>query len=155
MFKQAAFILLAAGTFCVPTTAFAQNGGTQFEISFPPSAHASPITGRAFVMIARNDDTEPRLQIGRFGVPFFGRDIEKLAPGEAMVIDTADLGTPIEHLNDLPAGDYFVQGYQRLLGVQAGRWPRAVDARLPVGGATLEHFAGQLEERSTAGPHRS
>jgi len=111
MFKQAALILLAAGTFCVPTAAFAQNGGVQFEISFPSSAHAGPITGRAFVMIARNNDTEPRLQIGRFGVPFFGRDIEKLAPGETTVIDTADLGTPIEHLNDLPAGDYFVQGF--------------------------------------------
>jgi hypothetical protein len=111
MFKQAAIILLAAGTFCVPTVAFAENGGMQFEISFPSSAHAGPITGRAFVMIARNNDTEPRLQIGRFGVPFFGRDIEKLAPGETTVIDTADLGTPIEHLNDLPAGDYFVQGF--------------------------------------------
>jgi hypothetical protein len=85
--------------------------GPQFEISFPESAHAGPITGRVFVMLARNSDPEPRFQIGRMGVPFFGRDIEQLAPGAAAVIDAGDLGSPIENLNDLPAGDYFVQGF--------------------------------------------
>ncbi len=114
MFSQAALILLAAGTVFVPTPAFAQSSATHFEISFPPSAHAGPITGRAFVMIARNQDREPRLQIGRSGVPFFGRDVENLAPGEVAVIDATTLGTPLESLNDLPAGDYFVQGFMNV-----------------------------------------
>ena len=60
------------------------------EISFPAAAHAEPITGRVFVMISRTTDREPRLQIGRTGVPFFGRDVEKLAPGQAAVIDETD-----------------------------------------------------------------
>ena len=85
--------------------------GLRFEISFPASAHSGPITGRVFVMISRTGEREPRLQIGRTGVPFFGRDVERLAPGQAAVIDETDLGTPVERLRDLPAGDYFVQGF--------------------------------------------
>src|SRR5215467_8730056 len=67
--------------------------GLRFEISFPPGAHAGPITGRAYVMISRKDDPEPRLQIGRTGAPFFGRDVESLAPGQPARIDESDLGT--------------------------------------------------------------
>jgi hypothetical protein len=99
----------------------------RFEISFPAEAHAQPITGRVYVMIARPGSSagggsgpgatsspgpgerEPRLQIGRTGTPFFGRDIEKLAPGQPAVIDATDLGTPVASLRDIPAGDYVVQ----------------------------------------------
>jgi hypothetical protein len=96
--------------------------GLRFEITFPAAAHKEPITGRVYVMIARPADAErqgnraggnragePRLQIGRTGTPFFGRDIENLAPGQAAVIDATDLGTPVESLRDIPAGDYLVQ----------------------------------------------
>jgi len=85
--------------------------GLRFEVSYPASANAGPVTGRVFVMIARRNQPEPRLQIGRTGVPFFGRDIEALPAGKPAVIDATDLGSPIESLSDLPAGDYFVQGF--------------------------------------------
>jgi len=88
-----------------------QASGLRFEISFPDSVHHDPITGRVYVMISRENDDEPRLQIGRTGVPFFGRDIVRLAAGRPTVIDDADLGTPIERLHDLPPGDYFVQAF--------------------------------------------
>ncbi len=81
------------------------------EISFAESAHKAPITGRVFVMISRTGEREPRLQIGRTGVPFFGRDVENLKPGQAAVIDDTDLGTPVDSLKDIPPGDYFVQGF--------------------------------------------
>ena len=90
----------------------------RFEISVPASAHAQPITGRVYVMITRTLDVtvrgtlqkvDPRLQIGRTGVPFFGRDVEKLAPGQAAVIDETDLGSPVDSLKDIPPGEYFVQ----------------------------------------------
>jgi hypothetical protein len=83
----------------------------RFEISFPASAHAGPVTGRVYVMISRTNEQEPRFQIGRTGGPFFGRDIEKLAPGQAAVIDETDLGSPVASLGEIPAGDYFVQGF--------------------------------------------
>jgi len=85
--------------------------GLRFEVSYPASANAGPVTGRVFVMITRRGQPEPRLQIGRTGAPFFGRDIEALPAGKPAVIDAAVLGSPIESLNDLPAGDYFVQGF--------------------------------------------
>jgi hypothetical protein len=52
---------------------------------------------------------EPRLQVGRTGVPFFGRDVEALAPGRAAVIDETDLGSPVESLKDVPPGEYYVR----------------------------------------------
>jgi hypothetical protein len=84
---------------------------TRFEISYPASVSGQPITGRAFIMISRTSDREPRLQVGRVGIPFFGRDIEKLAPGQAAVIDASDLGTPVESLAGIPAGTYYVQAF--------------------------------------------
>ncbi|MGA2263377.1 MAG: alpha/beta hydrolase-fold protein, partial [Acidobacteriota bacterium] len=108
-----AFILALVAAFGLGA---GQNHGTvpaglRFEIWFPASAHAGAITGRVFVMISRTGDREPRLQVGRTGVPFFGRDVEQLAPGQAATIDQNDLGSPVEHLRDLPPGDYFVQGF--------------------------------------------
>jgi hypothetical protein len=83
----------------------------RFDVSFIPQAHDGPITGRVFVMVTRTVDKvpEPRLQIGRTGIPFFGRDVERLAPEQIVSIDGTDLGTPIDSINDIPAGDYFVQ----------------------------------------------
>jgi hypothetical protein len=91
----------------------AADGSTtlRFEITYPASAHAGPITGRVYVMIARDGSSEPRLQVGRTGIPFFGRDVEVLRPGQAAAIDETDLGSPIASLRDLPAGDYFVQAF--------------------------------------------
>jgi len=84
---------------------------TRFDISYPASANSGPITGRVYVMISRTSQMEPRLQVGRVGVPFFGRDIKNLAPGQKAVIDETDLGSPVENLKDIPAGEYFVQGF--------------------------------------------
>ncbi len=84
---------------------------TRFEIVVPEQLRAEPLTGRVYVMIARTGLTEPRLQIGRTGEPFFGKDVEALGPGQPAVIDGSDLGWPVEALGDLPPGDYFVQGF--------------------------------------------
>jgi hypothetical protein len=84
---------------------------TTFEITVPASAHADPITGRVYVMIARTANREPRLQIGRTGEPFFGRDIEQLQPGDIATIDASDLGWPVTSLKDLTAGEYYIQGF--------------------------------------------
>src|SRR5579863_858588 len=84
---------------------------TRFEITFPASAHAGPVTGRVFIMISRTADREPRLEIGRLGVPFLGRDVEKVAPGQSMAIDASDLGTPVESIAQVPPGEYYVQAF--------------------------------------------
>ena len=106
--------LLAAAAVSVEGRAPKPAPGLRFEVSFPASAHDGPITGRVYVMISRGNDEEPRLQIGRLGAPFFGRDVERLAPGAAATIDERDLGTPIESLRDIPPGDYYVQAFVNL-----------------------------------------
>jgi Putative esterase len=97
--------------------------GLRFQISFPATAHADPITGRVFVILSRDiahcgpadavaattEPCEPRLQVSRIGVPFFGRDVDSLKAGDSATIDDSDLGSPLAHLSDIPAGDYYVQ----------------------------------------------
>ena len=89
---------------------------TRFEISSPVSALPGGITGRVYVMIAHITSPnaparEPRLDIGRLGVPFFGRDIEKLGSGQSVIIDASDLGSPVRSLSEIPPGEYWVQGF--------------------------------------------
>jgi hypothetical protein len=81
----------------------------RFEIRIPATVRGEPTTGRVFVMLARTNQTEPRFQIGRIGVPMFGRDVTALAPGAPAVIDGTDLGHPVWDLANIPAGDYWVQ----------------------------------------------
>ena len=83
-----------------------------FQLSYPTSSHAGPITGRAYLFIARTNAREPRLQASASAEsePFFGIDVEALTPGKAITIDPSVLGFPVASLKQLPAGDYFVQG---------------------------------------------
>jgi len=119
MTTRAPFAILVAACLAASLTAHAQRRGTpqppdrglRVEITVPPSVKSEPITGRVYFMVARTDEREPRLQVGRTGTPFFGRDIENLAPGQAAIIDATDLGTPVASLKDLPAGDYVVQAF--------------------------------------------
>ena len=82
----------------------------RFEISVPRAVRSEPTTGRVYAILSKTNDREPRLQIGRVGAPMFGRDVERLAPGQASVVDGSDLGTPVADLADIPAGEYWVQG---------------------------------------------
>ncbi|HJO37047.1 MAG: alpha/beta hydrolase-fold protein [Vicinamibacterales bacterium] len=106
--RAGAAALVATTLLAWPLTAAAEQ---RFEVSFPVAAHAEPVTGRIYVMVSRTNEREPRLQIGRTGVPFFGRDVEALVPGETGIIDATDLGAPVASLRDIPAGDYFVQAF--------------------------------------------
>ena len=83
----------------------------RFEVSFPASAHAGPITGRVFVFLSSDNRREPRFESGSYAnsVPFFGVDVSGLAPGATAVVDASTPGFPLVSLKDVPAGDYYVQ----------------------------------------------
>jgi S-formylglutathione hydrolase FrmB len=91
----------------------AKPAGDRFEISFPKEMSAGPLDGHVLLLISNNDDKEPRFQISFMvakSQQAFGVDVDALQPGAAAVIDASTLGYPAESLNDIPAGDYWVQG---------------------------------------------
>jgi hypothetical protein len=85
---------------------------TRFEISFSKEMSAAPLDGHMLLVIANNNNDEPRFQIS-FMAPssqqIFGVDVDSLAPGSPAIVDASTLGYPAESLNDVPAGDYWVQ----------------------------------------------
>lgn len=99
-------------TFAFPGAGRAQSTSSipRFEITLP-SSHKEAVTGRLFVVIAKVDDPEPRLQVGswRLQTEFLGKDVFQLQPGQATVIDALTLGYPFKSVRELPAGDYYVQ----------------------------------------------
>jgi hypothetical protein len=84
----------------------------QVTLSLPRGAASAPVTGRAFLFVARTDTREPRLQAGarRGSEPFFGVDVEGLAPGGSVIIPATTAGFPVATLGALPPGEYVVQG---------------------------------------------
>lgn len=92
----------------IPTGLSAQS----ITLTLPAGVANAPVTGRAFVFVARTDRREPRLQAGaqRSSEPFFGVDVEGLQPGAQVVIPTTTPGFPVATLAQLPPGDYVVQG---------------------------------------------
>lgn len=91
----------------------AKPAGERFEISFPKEMSAGPLDGHILLLISNNGDEEPRFQISFMvakSQQVFGADVDALAPGAPAVIDASTLGYPAESLNDITAGDYWVQG---------------------------------------------
>src|SRR6185437_8213411 len=85
----------------------------KLEVSFPESAHAAPITGRVFVVLARRPDPDPREQIGSWTqrTPYFGEDVDQLKPGETitLAVNSGTLGFPFKSLCGVAAGEYYVE----------------------------------------------
>ena len=94
----------------MPPTTPPAVGRLSFEVSFPPSAHGGPITGRVFVMSHarrpraaaadrphRRAVLRPRCRASRAGAP--------------ATIDGTDLGTPVADMAEIPPGDYWVQAF--------------------------------------------
>ncbi|HEV8184152.1 MAG TPA: hypothetical protein VGQ61_17350, partial [Candidatus Angelobacter sp.] len=67
-----------------------------FKITLPAS-QPQPVTGRLFVIIARANDPEPRLQVGswRSRTEMLGVDVQGLQPGQAATVDALTLGYPL------------------------------------------------------------
>ena len=80
-------------------------------VSFDRGLSTENLDGRLLLMFATNDSSEPRFQIG-VGLNdqlIFGQNIEDMGAGKKVTFDGAVFGFPIESINDLPAGDYYVQ----------------------------------------------
>src|SRR6267142_2582381 len=90
--------------------AAAQSSLPRFEITLP-ATYPLPLNGRVFVIIARSDAPEPRLQVGSWNsrAELLGRDVSDLQPGRSIAVDALTLGYPLKSVREMPAGDYYVQ----------------------------------------------
>ncbi len=116
--KKLSVLMVAALFWCMPTAYAAKkkapvkSSTPRFEISFPKEVNATPLDGHVILVLAQKNDSEPRFQISFMTADsqqMFGVDVDALAPGTPAVIDASTLGYPAESLNDIPAGDYWVQ----------------------------------------------
>jgi hypothetical protein len=83
----------------------------QITVSFPASASSKPLDGRVLLMLSTNPAQEPRMQIDdspRSQI-VFGTTVDSLAPDQAITITNQAAGYPIRSLDQVPAGDYYVQ----------------------------------------------
>src|SRR5258708_30923730 len=80
---------------------------TTFEVAFPSTLHAAPVTGRMFVFIAKNNNAEPRHQIFN-GSSGFAVNVAAHRAGATDTIDPSTPGFPPPTLKDIPAADYYV-----------------------------------------------
>ena len=86
--------------------------GLKFNIDYPREDENGLVEGRVLLLLSQNDEKEPRFQISDnsntglvFGVDAIGKQ-----PSKGVIINGDAFGYPIANLNDIPAGDYYVQG---------------------------------------------
>lgn len=99
-------ILVIAMVQCAP-----QNSKLKFAISFTQEMSDQAQDGRLLIMLANNNEREPRFQIneGLKAQLVFGVDVEGMQPGDKIVIDETAFGFPIKSIADIPAGTYYAQ----------------------------------------------
>ena len=101
-------ILLSFVVAVVPLSA----GKLKFVINYPSEQDGNILEGRVLLMLAKNDESEPRFQItyqNHTGL-IYGVDALGKKPKGGVVIDGTVFGYPIESLDNIPAGEYWVQG---------------------------------------------
>src|SRR5690242_18341189 len=78
-----------------------------FEISFAKELSTSAVDGHILLILSKDDKSEPRFGVteGITSQQAFGVDVDALAPGVSVRIDSTTLGFPIESLRDVPPGD--------------------------------------------------
>ena len=72
------------------------------------------MTGRVFVIITRDEESEPREQAGIMGVPLWGKDVRELESGDRVVFSDGDpsiRGYLLENIRDIPPEDYTIQAF--------------------------------------------
>ncbi len=87
------------------------NSNLKFQVGFSSELSAQAQDGRLVLLISNNDESEPRFQLsdGLNTQLGYGLDVEGLKPTDRAVFDGSAFGYPIENLNDIPPGEYYVQ----------------------------------------------
>jgi len=85
----------------------------RFEIFFPGTlSESKALDGHIILGISTDQNSEPRFQLleeEASSAQFFGVDVDGWKPGTPAAIGSTTLGYPLVSLDQLPAGDYYVQ----------------------------------------------
>jgi len=95
----AAALLLLPGPFCL---------AQRIEVTIPATQR---LTGHLVLVFAKKAEPEPRFQLSEdyLSAQGFGVDVTDLKPETPIVVDAKTFGNPRRSLDDLQAGDYYVQ----------------------------------------------
>jgi len=105
-----------AGSGALAACAPASDEGTTdlaFSVTLGEGLSAEPLDGRLLVLIAADDEGEPRFQVSDnvSTAQVFGIDVDGWATGEARTVGGGVFGYPIPDLSEMPAGSYRVQAF--------------------------------------------
>lgn len=91
-------------------------GKLRFGISFQKEQSQKALDGRLLLMISADESQEPRFQIsdGPDSQLIFGIDVNDLKPGSETHIDSHVFGYPLQSLNQIPPGEYWIQALLHL-----------------------------------------
>jgi len=83
----------------------------KFEIDYSDKFQENGFNGRVLLMISNNNYSEPRFQINdnHNTQMIFGVDVNSWNSNEKIIIDAEAFGYPIESINDIKEGEYYVQ----------------------------------------------
>ena len=73
-----------------------------------------PVTGRVYVILTRDGETEPRRQVGVSGVPFWGQEVRGFTGGDRVTLlpgGEGVIGHPLSDLSEVPPGEYTAQAF--------------------------------------------
>jgi hypothetical protein len=81
------------------------------SVSYLESLSSENLDGRLLLILADNDESEPRFQVGEGlnAQPIFGMNVEGIAPNEKVVFNQTILGFPYDNLTQLKPGEYYAQ----------------------------------------------
>lgn len=112
--RTTSVLLAAVFVLSLGGVAFSQGteaGEFSFAVSFSRDVRDMELTGRVYVIISSSAAREPLYQIGPAGVPFWGKNVSQLGPGEEAVLGEEVFGYPLESISDIPPGEYYVQAF--------------------------------------------
>src|SRR6516165_1164438 len=82
-----------------------------FRVTISQDLRQAPLDGRLLLLLSTNNNSEPRFQISDdAGTQMvFGVDVDHWEPGSSWLVDNHAFGYPLERLDRVPEGDYYVQ----------------------------------------------
>jgi hypothetical protein len=104
--------LLRGGASGVGRDPRTQGSDLVFAVTYAATADPGPLSGTFYLIVAREEDPEPRRQLVSGGQePFvFRRAVVAWQPGRPFELTDADPGSPLPSIAHIPAGYYWVQG---------------------------------------------